>query len=110
MAGGSSPKSGWAEVYEIVRLVPRGRVMSYGQIAGLLSRPLSARAVGWAMHGCPDDVPWHRVVNAKGRCSSDDVAGGRPGRQRALLEAEGVVFGSDETLSMNRYRWDPLED
>ena len=61
-----SEASAWEEVYEIVRLIPPGRVMNYGQIAGLCGRPLTPRAVGWAMHDCPPDVPWHRVVNAQG--------------------------------------------
>lgn len=98
--------SAWEEVYEIVRLIPSGKVMNYGQIAALCSRPLSARAVGWAMHDCPADVPWHRVVDAAGRCSADRVAGNPPGRQRALLEAEGVEFADGGTLDMARYRFE----
>jgi methylated-DNA-protein-cysteine methyltransferase-like protein len=98
--------SAWEEVYEIVRLIPPGKVMNYGQIARLCSRPLSARAVGWAMHDCPPDVPWHRVVNAAGRCSADQAAGNPAGRHRALLEAEGVEFRPGGTLDMTRYRFD----
>ena len=63
----------WEEVYRIVRRIPRGRVMSYGQIANLLRRPLSARAVGWAMNQCPGDVPWQRVVNAAGGISTEHL-------------------------------------
>ena len=98
--------SAWDEVYEVVRLIPRGKVMNYGQIAALCSRPLTPRAVGWAMHDCPEGVPWHRVVNAAGRCSSDEVAGNQPGRQRGLLEAEGVEFGRSGNLDMKRYRFE----
>jgi methylated-DNA-protein-cysteine methyltransferase-like protein len=101
---------GWEEVYEIVRLIPPGKVMNYGQIAALCRRPLTPRAVGWAMHDCPPDVPWHRVVNAAGRCSSDQVAGNTPGRQRALLESEGVEFSDGGALDMKRYRFDPEKD
>lgn len=79
--------------------------MTYGQISRLLGGPLSARAVGWAMHQCPDDVPWHRVVNASGGCSSDAV--GAPGFQRRLLEGEGVKFRPGGTLDLERYRWTP---
>ncbi len=98
--------SAWEEVYEIVRLIPPGRVMNYGQVAALCSRPLTPRAVGWAMHDCPPDVPWHRVVNAAGGCSTDRVAGSQPGRQRGRLEAEGIDFSSVGRLDMNRYRFE----
>src|SRR5437868_609314 len=56
-------------VWALVRSIPRGRVATYGQIAGLLDRPLAARAVGGAMRECPTGVPWHRVVNATGKIS-----------------------------------------
>ncbi len=98
--------SAWEEVYEIVRLIPPGRVMNYGQVAALCSRPLTPRAVGWAMHDCPSDVPWHRVVNAAGGCSTDRVAGSQPGRQRGRLEAEGIDFSSVGRLDMTRYRFE----
>lgn len=98
--------SAWEEVYGIVRRIPRGRVMSYGQIAGLLSRPLSARAVGWAMNQCPGDVPWQRVVNAAGGISTEH-RNEPPDLQRRLLESEGIRFGKNGTLSMSRYRFTP---
>ncbi len=81
--------------------------MNYGQIAQLLKRPLSARAVGWAMRQCPEGLPWHRVVNASGGCSTDHLPDHPPGLQRALLEAEGVRFRQDNTLELSRYRWSP---
>jgi len=102
--------SAWEEVWEVVRAIPRGRVMNYGQVAGLLERPLSARAVGWALDACPEDVPWQRVVNVRGDCSTDNKAGASPGRQRRRLEAEGVGFGDDGRVIMKRYRWDPEVD
>jgi methylated-DNA-protein-cysteine methyltransferase-like protein len=80
--------------------------MTYGQIAELLGHRLSARAVGWAMYACPDGVPWHRVVNAAGECSSDRVARS-PGRQRALLEKEGVRFDRAGRLDLEKHRWKP---
>lgn len=100
------PASAWQEVYEIVRLIPAGKVMNYGQIAALCCRPLTPRAVGWAMHDCPADVPWHRVVNAAGRCSTDAAANGEPGRQRGLLEAEGVSFSEAGVIDMARHRFE----
>lgn len=96
--------SAWDAVYRIVRRIPRGRVMSYGQIAELLRRPLSARAVGWAMNQCPGDVPWQRVVNAAGGISTGHLHEPHD-LQRRLLESEGIRFGKNGTLSMPRYRF-----
>jgi methylated-DNA-protein-cysteine methyltransferase-like protein len=95
------------QVYRLVRRIPRGRVMSYGQIAALIEQALSPRAVGWAMHGCPEDVPWQRVVNASGGCSTERLPDSPPGLQRALLEAEGVAFRANGTLDLEAYRWTP---
>jgi methylated-DNA-protein-cysteine methyltransferase-like protein len=100
-------KSAWEGVYRLARRIPKGRVMTYGQIAALLGSRLSPRAVGWAMHGCPRDVPWHRVVNASGGCSTDRLPDLAPGLQRSLLEREGVRFGAHDTLELECYRWNP---
>ena len=100
-------KSTWEAVYTLVRGIPSGRVMTYGQIAGLLGNLLSPKAVGWAMHTCPGDVPWHRVVNASGACSTERRGDLPPALQQKLLEAEGVEFRLDGTLDLVRYRWQP---
>lgn len=81
--------------------------MTYGQVAVCLDSRLSPRAVGWALHGCPDDVPWQRVVNASGGCSTDRLPDVPPGLQRAMLEAEGVSFRDNGTVDLARYRWSP---
>lgn len=81
--------------------------MTYGQIGLLLESRLSPRAVGWAMHGAPKGVPWQRVVNASGGCSTDRLPGTPAGLQRAMLEAEGIVFRRNGTLPLERYRWVP---
>jgi methylated-DNA-protein-cysteine methyltransferase-like protein len=81
--------------------------MTYGQIAALLEHGLSPRAVGWAMHGCPANVPWQRVVNASGGCSTERLPDAPPGLQRALLAAEGVAFRDNGTLDLASYRWEP---
>ena len=94
-------------VYDLVKRIPKGRVMTYGQIATLVESRLSPRAVGWAMHGCPRGVPWQRVVNASGGTSTDRLPDMPPGLQRALLEAEGIAFRSNGTLDLERYRWAP---
>jgi methylated-DNA-protein-cysteine methyltransferase-like protein len=97
------------QVYALARRIPRGRVMTYGQIATLIGNRLSPRAVGWAMHGCPRGVPWQRVVNASGGCSTDRLPDIPAGLQRAMLEAEGVGFRENGTLDLERYRWTPPE-
>jgi methylated-DNA-protein-cysteine methyltransferase-like protein len=95
-------------VYAVVRRIPRGKVATYGQIAQLLGAPRSARVVGWAMHGTPDGarVPWQRVVQ-KGGGLSPTVCPGDPGRQRRLLEREGVTFHLDGHIDMERHQWKP---
>ena len=95
------------EVFELVRRVPPGRVMTYGQISAVLASLLSPRAVGWMMHRCPDGVPWQRVVNASGGCSTDRLPDFPKGLQRAMLEAEGVRFRENGTLDLEIYRWWP---
>lgn len=107
-SGAEGRERTWERVYRLVRRIPPGRIMTYGQIA-LLTEPLSARAVGWAMNDCPADVPWHRVVNARGGCSTDRLPHVQTGLQRALLEREGVVFGSDGRLPVEKHRWYPPE-
>ncbi len=96
-------------VYALVRHIPPGKVLSYGRVAYLLGVPHGARAVGWAMsalkHG-DRGVPWHRVVNAKGRVSikgSPEAAA----EQRARLEAEGITFDERGYLDMNQHLWKP---
>ncbi len=95
-------------VYAVVREIPRGRVMTYGQIATILGAPRAARAVGYAMRasGRKDDVPWQRVINGKGRISARTEVE-RPMLQKMLLEAEGVVFDAAETVDLAVLRWEP---
>jgi methylated-DNA-protein-cysteine methyltransferase-like protein len=99
--------SSFDAVYDLVRRIPHGRVATYGQISNLLGNLLSPLAVGWALHSCPEGVPWQRVVNAAGSCSTDRLPDIPPGLQRAMLESEGVVFGEDGTIDLERFRWEP---
>lgn len=89
------------EVYDIVRQIPAGRVVSYGQIARLIGQPNQARRVGVAMKNAPAErqLPCHRAVNSQGRTV--------PGwsEQRLLLEAEGVRFTSDSRVDMKSFVW-----
>ena len=93
-------------VYEIVARVPRGKVVTYGQIAAALGDPRQARTVGWAMRSTPEwlDIPWHRVVNSSGGISTRHASGGL-NIQRRLLEDEGIVFKEDGRLDLEKYRW-----
>jgi len=93
-------------VYEVVRLVPAGHVTTYGDVASVLGSPRVARHVGWALAGLKDDdVPWHRVINAKGMISfKGDTPRGI--LQRGLLEAEGVVFNASHRVQLAELRWD----
>lgn len=95
-------------VYHLVRRIPRGRVITYGQIATILGCPRAARAVGYAMRasGRCNDVPWQRVINHRGRISARNEVE-RPLRQRLLLEAEGIVFDETGACDLAEYRWEP---
>ena len=93
----------YQQVYDIVAQVPPGKVVSYGQIARMLSRPRAAREVGRAMRIGPDGLPWQRVVMQDGAIAG----GGFAQLRRAMLEAEGVGFLPDGRVEMNIFRWDP---
>ncbi len=90
-------------VYALVRKIPRGRVVTYGQIARALGAPGAARTVGWAMRACPADAPWHRVVNARGAISLRPTSG-YP-EQRARLRAEGVRLDRAGKIDLRQYGW-----
>ena len=91
-------------VYALVRRIPKGRIVTYGQIAALLKRPRAARAVGGAMRRCPTGVPWHRVVNAAGRISRRRRAASML-TQRMLLEREGVAITRGR-VDLTHHAWD----
>lgn len=93
-------------VYEVVKLVPRGRVTSYGAIAGYLGAKMSARMVGWAMNVSPPDVPAHRVVNREGLLTGK-VHFTPPTAMQRLLEKEGVKVVKDKIRDFNKVFWDP---
>lgn len=96
-------------VWALVRRIPAGRVMTYGQIADEAGYPGRARAVGFAMRHAPPDVPWHRVVSGRG------IVSPRPDQesmreQRARLEQEGVRFDSEGRFPLWDYLWIPPDD
>ncbi len=93
-------------VYEIVRRIPPGRVMTYGQIALILGEGYTARTVGYVMHGAVESVPWQRVINAQGACSTGKMT--MPvNLQQSVLESEGVVFSEKGKCDLGVYQWYP---
>ncbi len=96
----------YEDVYAIVRIVPEGKVVTYGQVARLIGRPRHARHVGYALAALGDDhdVPWHRVINSKGEVSTrahpdyEDY-------QKMLLEEEGIEFGVSDRVSLKHFQW-----
>lgn len=93
--------------YDVVRRIPAGRVTTYGTVATLADRPGRARQVGYAMAAldAEAEVPWHRVINARGEISRR--SGGSVGEkvQRALLEDEGVRFDDGGRVDLERFGW-----
>jgi len=97
----------YQKVYSMVREIPEGCVATYGQIARLIGQPRHARQVGYALAALPEehDVPWHRVVNAKGEVSARSKAGYED-YQRILLEEEGIEFGLHGRICMKTHGWE----
>lgn len=95
------------KVYEIVRQIPVGRVMTYGQIADLLGEGYTARTVGYVMHAADtENVPWQRVINSQGGCSTGKLT--IPVNiQQQILESEGVRFNEKGRCRLEEYRWFP---
>jgi methylated-DNA-protein-cysteine methyltransferase-like protein len=92
-------------IYKTVRRIPRGRVATYGQIATLAGLDGHARQVGYALHKLPhDNVPWHRVVNARGEVSPRS-SGDSHELQRELLLAEGVTFDKRSRIDLQELGW-----
>lgn len=109
----SDPIQFFEKVYVIVRLIPKGKVTSYGRIAEMLDAPRGARAVGYAMRGLKhkegnptyEGIPWQRVVNAQGRLSIPNVG---KHIQKELLEEEGIMISKDFKIDLKKYLWEGL--
>jgi methylated-DNA-protein-cysteine methyltransferase-like protein len=103
------------QVYRIVRTIPSGKVMTYGGIAALIPKPedmdplaytrIRARWVGYALKACPEDVPWWRVVNAKGQVSPR--MGHGPHIQPLMLDEEGLQLLDGKIIELDQYLWNP---
>lgn len=97
------------QVYEVVKLVPFGRVTSYGAIAAYLGSKGSARMVGWAMnisHFSHENIPAHRVVNRNGLLTGKHHFGS-PDLMKNLLESEGLIIEHDQIVNFKFFFWDP---
>lgn len=101
----------YQKVYEITRKIPKGKVATYGQIAGMISTPRAARIVGWALHlaDFKIELPWQRVINSKGMISTTCLQ--HPKEQQAyLLRQEGVevkIIDGNYFIDLKKYLWRP---
>jgi methylated-DNA-protein-cysteine methyltransferase-like protein len=100
----SSGMSRYEEVWQVVRRIPRGKVATYGQVAKIAGWEGMARFVGYALHALSPsrNVPWHRVVNAKGRIS---LRGPHARIQHRLLESEGILFSTAGKIDLLEFGW-----
>lgn len=104
-------KNFFEDVYEVVKLIPPGKVTSYGAIARYLGAKGSARMVGWAMNNAHvlEDVPAHRVVNRYGLLTGKHHFSS-PNEMQNKLEAEGVSIQDDKILNFDNHFWDPVTE
>ncbi len=102
----------YERIYAVVRQIPAGQVATYGQVAelaGLIGKP---RLVGYALYRVDmetSDIPWQRVINARGEVSQSPLRHGTDYLQRAILEDEGIEFDEKGRIDLGRYRWQPGE-
>ena len=97
-------------IYEVVRQIPAGSVATYGQIAQLANLAGKARVVGYALYRVDMkslEIPWQRVVNAKGEISESPLRFGTDYLQRSLLESEGIIFSESGKIDLRKYLWKP---
>lgn len=107
MRNGESDEPSIAEqVWQVIALIPKGRVATYGQVAELAGLPGGARQIGRLLSQLPPGsrIPWHRVINASGGISLPEHSGGFS-RQQRLLKKEGVAFNASGRISLRRFRW-----
>jgi methylated-DNA-protein-cysteine methyltransferase related protein len=99
----------FSDVYEVVKLIPKGRVTSYGAIAHYLGAKSGARMVGWAMHGCPKGVPAHRVVNSQGLLTGKHHFK-TPDAMEMRLKKERVMVFNNKIQHFTELFWDPSKE
>jgi methylated-DNA-protein-cysteine methyltransferase-like protein len=108
MKKNSAPENSLSDrIKEVLKRVPRGRVATYGQIAALAGNPLAARQVVRVLHACSskDKLPWQRIIGAKGTISLPRGEG--YATQKKLLLREGVKFGAEDMINLDRFLWEP---
>lgn len=98
-------------VIKIIRCIPAGKVMTYGQVAAAAGNQRGARQVSRILHSMSKkyDLPWHRIINAQGGISTPVNADQKGIDQRKMLEMEGVKFGLKGKVDLSMYRWFPKE-
>jgi methylated-DNA-protein-cysteine methyltransferase-like protein len=108
MADDDHPAHAAEQVWQVVVMIPRGKVATYGQVASLAGLPGGARRVGRFLSQLPAGtrIPWHRVVNASGGISLPPGSSGQR-RQRTRLRAEGIAFTKAGRISLGRFGWQP---
>jgi len=110
--GTGRPGGSFAAIWKVVARIPPGRVATYGQVARMAGLAGAARTVGWALGALPDDpergraIPWHRVINARGRVSARGPGDEACRRQIARLRREGIRPRADGSIDLERYGWD----
>lgn len=95
-------------VYALVSRIPKGRVMTYGQVAALCGAPWAAWEVGQLAHFGPKELPWQRVVNKQGGLARAYTWGGLEGHKRAL-ETDGIAVTAEFTVDMENLLWQPVD-
>lgn len=95
------------QIYNAVSHIPKGKVATYGQIAKLVGYPNHSRYIGRVLSQLEydNDIPWHRVVNAKGKISPRGFDG-CDDYQKILLEEEGVIFNDKNCISLKEFQWE----
>lgn len=99
-------------IYNLVRKIPKGKVSTYGQIGYMLN--LNPRVIGWALNKLAKDIPsqkipWQRVINSKGKISTNKLLNIPLDLQRHILEKEGVLFDEEDKIDFSKYLWSPTK-
>jgi methylated-DNA-protein-cysteine methyltransferase-like protein len=98
-------KSLYSRIYSVVRTIPPGKVLTYGQVAKIAGVGKNYRLIGYALHNLPENsgIPWQRVVNRFGKISYAFSRGGHDYLQKVLLEREGIVFDTRERINLSKF-------
>lgn len=101
--------SSYDNIYKVVHQIPQGKVATYGQVAELANLCGKPRLVGYALYrvDISSDIPWHRVVNAKGEISYSPLRQGGDYTQKVLLEQEGIEFSPKGKINLRKHLWQP---